>query len=51
MSGNPQALQQMIANMSQEEKIAILGIPARETPFDYRQVIFNMLTHQGHLRA
>jgi threonine 3-dehydrogenase len=47
MSGNPQALQQMIANMSHGGKIAILGIPAKETPLDYRQVIFNMLTIKG----
>jgi threonine 3-dehydrogenase len=47
MSGNSQALQQMIANMSHGGKIAILGIPAKETLFDYRQVIFNMLTIKG----
>jgi threonine 3-dehydrogenase len=47
MSGSPQALQQMIANMSHGGKIAILGIPAQVTPLDYRQVIFNMLTIKG----
>ena len=47
MSGNPQALREMIANMSHGGKIAILGIPASETPMDWRQVIFNMLTIKG----
>jgi threonine 3-dehydrogenase len=47
MSGNGQALRDMIANMSHGGKIAILGIPARETPMDWRQVIFNMLTIKG----
>jgi threonine 3-dehydrogenase len=47
MSGNPQALRDMIANMSHGGKIAILGIPAQETSIDWRQVIFNMLTIQG----
>jgi threonine 3-dehydrogenase len=47
MSGNGQALRDMIANMSHGGKIAILGIPARETPMDWRHVIFNMLTIKG----
>jgi len=47
MSGNPQALRDMIANMSHGGKIAILGIPAAESPMDWRQVIFNMLTIKG----
>jgi threonine 3-dehydrogenase len=47
MSGNPQALRDMIANMSHGGKIAILGIPANETSIDWRQVIFNMLTIKG----
>ena len=47
MSGNAQALHDMITNMSHGGKIAILGIPARETPMDWRQVIFNMLTIKG----
>ena len=46
MSGNPQALREMIANMS-GGKIAILGIPTEEMPMDWRQVIFNMLTIKG----
>ncbi len=47
MSGNAQALRQMIANMSHGGKIAILGIPAEETRIDMRRVIFDMLTIKG----
>ncbi|HTJ31123.1 MAG TPA: L-threonine 3-dehydrogenase [Acidobacteriaceae bacterium] len=47
MSGNPAALKDMIANMSHGGKIAILGIPAKEMPMEWRQVIFNMLTIKG----
>jgi threonine 3-dehydrogenase len=47
MSGNPQALREMIANMSHGGKIAILGIPAKEMAIDWRQVIFNMITIKG----
>jgi threonine 3-dehydrogenase len=47
MSGNSQALRDMIASMSHGGKIAILGIPAKEMPLDLRHVIFNMLTIKG----
>ncbi|HEY2471367.1 MAG TPA: L-threonine 3-dehydrogenase [Terracidiphilus sp.] len=47
MSGNAQALRDMISNMSHGGKIAILGIPAKEMPMDWREVIFNMLTIKG----
>ncbi|HEY1577516.1 MAG TPA: L-threonine 3-dehydrogenase [Terracidiphilus sp.] len=47
MSGNPQALADMIANMSHGGKIAILGIPAKNAPMDWRPVIFDMLTIKG----
>jgi threonine 3-dehydrogenase len=47
MSGNPQALRDMIANMSHGGKIAMLGIPAKEMQIDWRPVIFNMLTIKG----
>ena len=47
MSGNPIALRDMVANMSHGGKIAILGIPAKEMPMDWRQVIFNMITIKG----
>lgn len=47
MSGNPLALNEMIANMSHGGKIAILGIPSKSTVMDWRPVIFNMLTLKG----
>ncbi len=47
MSGSSQALSEMIANMSHGGKIAVLGIPAKSTPMDWRPVIFNMLTIRG----
>jgi threonine 3-dehydrogenase len=47
MSGNDQALNDMIANMSHGGKIAMLGIPGREIAIDWRQVIFNQLTIRG----
>jgi threonine 3-dehydrogenase len=47
MSGNPVALRDMIANMSHGGKIALLGIPGKESQMDWRQVIFNMITIKG----
>jgi threonine 3-dehydrogenase len=47
MSGNAEALRDMVANMSHGGKIAILGIPAKEMLMDWRPVIFNMLTIKG----
>ena len=47
MSGNAQALRDMISSMSHGGKIAVLGIPAKEMPLDLRHVIFNMLTIKG----
>jgi threonine 3-dehydrogenase len=47
MSGNANAFRDMLANMSHGGKIAMLGIPAKEMPIDWKQVIFNMLTIKG----
>jgi threonine 3-dehydrogenase len=47
MSGNPQALSDMIVNMSHGGKIAALGIPSKSIPMDWRPVIFNMITIKG----
>ncbi|MGA2850520.1 MAG: L-threonine 3-dehydrogenase [Terracidiphilus sp.] len=47
MSGNPQAMRDMVANMAHGGKIAMLGIPTQEMPIDWRKVIFNMLTIKG----
>ncbi len=47
MSGNPQAFNDLIANMCHGGKIAMLGIPAKEMAIDWSTVIFNMLTLKG----
>lgn len=47
MSGNPAALRDLLANMAHGGKIAMLGIPERETAIDWNTVIFNMLTLKG----
>ena len=47
MSGSPEALSSMFATMSHGGKIAVLGIPAKNAPMDWRPVIFNMLTVKG----
>jgi threonine 3-dehydrogenase len=47
MSGNSIALRDMIANMSHGGKIALLGIPAKPSEMDWKQVIFNMITIKG----
>jgi threonine 3-dehydrogenase len=47
MSGNPQALHQLIASMSHGGRIALLGIPTEEIAIDWTQVVFNMLTLRG----
>lgn len=47
MSGNAQALRDVLSNMSHGGKIAMLGISSREMSMDWRQVVFNMLTIKG----
>ncbi len=47
MSGNPGALKEMIDNMCHGGKIAMLGIPSQQVPFDWTKVVFNMLTIKG----
>ncbi len=47
MSGNPQAFQDMLANMCHGGRIAMLGIPTQEIAIDWSTVIFNMLTIKG----
>lgn len=47
MSGNPQALSDMINNMCHGGKISILGIPSTDATIDWNKVIFNMLTLKG----
>ncbi len=47
MSGNPQALRDLLANMCHGGKVSILGIPEGEVGIDWSVVIFNMLTIKG----
>ena len=47
MSGNADALRDMIANMCHGGKIAMLGIPGKATAIDWNTVVFNMLTIKG----
>jgi threonine 3-dehydrogenase len=47
MSGVPAAFREMLANMSDGGKIAMLGIPSAEMAIDWHNVIFNMLTIKG----
>ena len=47
MSGNPDAFNDMLANMCHCGKIAMLGIPEREMAIDWNIVVFNMLTIKG----
>jgi len=47
MSGSPAALKDMIDNMCHGGKIAMLGIPSQQVPFDWTKVVFNMLTIKG----
>ncbi len=47
MSGNPAAFRDMLANLCHGGKVAMLGIPEKEMPIDWNQVVFNMLTIQG----
>lgn len=47
MSGSPEALRSMIAQMCHGGKIAMLGIPPSEMAIDWTTVVFNMLTIKG----
>ncbi|MGD9964968.1 MAG: L-threonine 3-dehydrogenase [Hyphomonadaceae bacterium] len=47
MSGAPNALSDMIENMSHGAKISMLGIPSGEMKIDWNKVVFNMLTIKG----
>jgi len=47
MSGNPQAFNDLLANMCHGGKVSILGIPSENTAIDWNTVIFNMLTLKG----
>lgn len=47
MSGNPRALNEMIANMFHGGRIALLGIMPETAAVDWNAVVFNMLTIKG----
>ncbi len=47
MSGNPDALHDMITTMDNGGKIALLGIPPKLTPIDWSDIVFKGLTLQG----
>jgi threonine 3-dehydrogenase len=47
MSGNPQALHDMLANMAHGGKIALLGLLPPDRSMDWSTVIFNGLTIKG----
>ena len=47
MSGRPEALRDMLANMAHGGRIAMLGIPSEEIAIDWNTVVFNMLTIKG----
>jgi len=47
MSGNPEALHDMITTMDNGGKIALLGIPPKQAPIDWNDIVFKGLTLQG----
>jgi threonine 3-dehydrogenase len=47
MSGNAEALRDMIANMAHGGRIALLGIPSEEVTLELAALVFNMLTLKG----
>jgi threonine 3-dehydrogenase len=47
MSGNPQALRELLRTMHHGGSVALLGIPPDETAIDWNQVIFKGLTMKG----
>jgi threonine 3-dehydrogenase len=47
MSGSPAALHDMITTMDNGGKIALLGIPPKQAPIDWNDIVFHGLTLQG----
>jgi threonine 3-dehydrogenase len=47
MSGVPSALHDMITTMNNGGNIALLGIPPRQAPIDWNDIVFKGLTLQG----
>ncbi|WP_055587302.1 L-threonine 3-dehydrogenase [Peterkaempfera griseoplana] len=47
MSGRPEAMQDMIANMTHGGRIAMLGLPSQEFPVDFARIVTSMITIKG----
>lgn len=47
MSGRPEAMRDMIANMTHGGKIAMLGLPAEEFAVDWARIVTSMITVKG----
>jgi threonine 3-dehydrogenase len=47
MSGHPDALHDMISTMNSGGNIALLGIPPKQAPIDWNDIVFKGLTLQG----
>ena len=47
MSGRPEAMRDMIANMTHGGRIAMLGLPAQEFPVDWARIVTSMITIKG----
>jgi threonine 3-dehydrogenase len=47
MSGSPDALEGMLANMAHGGRIAALGVPTKPIVIDFNLLVFNMITLKG----
>ncbi|SED95893.1 L-threonine 3-dehydrogenase [Streptomyces sp. TLI_105] len=47
MSGNPRAMRDMIANMTNGGKIAMLGLPSEDFAVDWAKIVTSMITIKG----
>ncbi|MET7614360.1 L-threonine 3-dehydrogenase [Streptomyces seoulensis] len=47
MSGRPEAMRDMIANMTHGGRIAMLGLPSQEFPVDWSRIVTSMITIKG----
>ncbi|WP_149181272.1 L-threonine 3-dehydrogenase [Streptomyces sp. TRM49041] len=47
MSGRPEAMRDMVANMTHGGRIAMLGLPADEFPVDWAKIVTSMITIKG----
>ncbi|WP_030688941.1 L-threonine 3-dehydrogenase [Streptomyces globisporus] len=47
MSGNPRAMRDMIANMTNGGKIAMLGLPSEDFAVDWAKIVTSMITVKG----